>query len=135
MTEDNSNQPTLAAAASTAIESLDGTEQQLNLERKTTNKKKKAAPRRPAQTIDDAIMAGVPPRRLDELVKAWSRYNTHQALVKAKSEEKALVAAVTERRRKIADALLACADEHGITITEARKMLEALEAERSGRSK
>lgn len=135
MTEDNSNQPTLAAAASTAIESLDGTEQQLNLEKKTTNKKKKAAPRRPTQTIDDAILAGVPPRRLDELVKAWSRYNTYQALVKAKSEERALVAAVTERRRKIADALLACADKHGISITEARKMLEALEAERSGRSK
>lgn len=124
-----------AEQAEQEIENLDGTEKQLNLDKKTTSKKKKAAPRRPTQTIDNAIMAGVAPRRLDELVKAWSKYNTHQALIKAKDEAKALAEAVAERRRTIAEALLACADQHGITITEARKMLEAIESSRSGKSK
>lgn len=135
MTEDNFNHAPHAATSGAAIENLDGTENQLNLDKKTPSRKKKAAPRRPTQTIDAAIAAGVPPKRLDELVKSWSKYNTHQALIKAKDEAKALVDAVAERRRKIAEELLACADKHGITITEARRMLEAMESSRGGRSK
>lgn len=135
MTEYNPSSTTQPAASSAAIESLNGTEHQLDLDKKTPSRKKKAAPRRPAQTIESAITTGVPPKRLDELVKSWSKYNTHQALIKAKDEAKALAEAVAERRRTIAEALLACADQHGITITEARKMLEAIESSRSGKSK
>lgn len=90
----------------------------------------------PSQTIDAAIAAGMPPKKLDALLKAWSEYNEHQALLKARAETAALANAISDRRRVIANKLLALADSLGVSVAEARKIFaDELEAQRRGKSK
>ncbi len=130
---------------------LTGTADMLDLGRKNPTKPKSAARKKgvtksaakrkalleqPPQTIEEAIAAGVPPKELDALLKAWSDFNLQQAQLKVKAESAALANAISERRRKIADELLKYADGYGISIAEARNIFaEALEAQRSGKLK
>lgn len=159
-------QSTTHSSSGSAMQSLDGTDAALDVKAlshteqpapgkskskskqassKASSKKKstgKPAAKRgtllakPSQTIDAAIAAAMPVQKLDELLKEWTAYNLQQAVLQAKAEAATLADAIAGRRRSIAEALLAYADQQGVTIAEARKMFdEALEAERSGKSK
>lgn len=90
----------------------------------------------PSQTIEEAIAARVPTKKLDALLKEWGKYNLQQATIKAKADTDLLVASIKDRRRRIADELLKIADGYGISMAEAKNILaEALDAERSGKLK
>jgi len=128
---------------------MTGTGDMLALGRKKTSKsapkkkggtksaaKRSALLEQPSQTIDAAIAAGMPPKDLDALLKAWSDFNMQQAQLKVKADTAALATAINDRRRKIADELLKYADGYGISIAEARNIFaDALEAQRSGKLK
>lgn len=106
--------------------------------KKASNKKAEAKPAlkvaapivKPSQTIEQAIVSGVPPKELDKLLKAWKAYNLYQAEVKAKVDNDALANAIEERRRKIAEELLEYVHSQGLSVAEARRMLtDASEAD------
>ena len=85
---------------------------------------------RPSQTIEQAIVSGVPPKELDKLLREWKAYNLYQAEIKAKVDNDALANAIEERRRKIAEELLEYVNGQGLSVAEARRMLtDASEAD------
>lgn len=85
---------------------------------------------RPSQTIEQAIVSGVPPKELDKLLKEWKAYNLYQAEIKAKVDNDALANAIEERRRRIAEELLKYVHGQGLSVSEARRMLsDASEAD------
>lgn len=83
------------------------------------------------QSIDDAIAAGMKPKDLDDLVKAWGKYNLQEAARQAKATTEALANSVQARRRKIFDELLKIADDYGLTPSEAKKAFEKKRASRA----
>lgn len=88
------------------------------------------------QSIDDAIASGMKPKDLDDLVKAWGKYNQQEAARQAKATTEAMASSVQARRRQIADELLKLADGYGISMSEARNIFEeARAAEKGGKLK
>lgn len=97
--------------------------------------KRRALLPQPPQTVEEAIAAGVPLKKLDELLRSWSKYNLQQAQLKAKAEAEALAKSIEDRRRNIADELLKVADSLGISVSEARKMFASARSVHGGKKR
>lgn len=97
--------------------------------------KRRALLPQPSQTVEEAIAAGVPLKKLDELLRTWSKYNLQQAQLKAKAEAEALAKSIEDRRRNVADELLKVADSLGISVSEARKMFASACSEHGGKKR
>lgn len=106
---------------------LTGMDEKIDIQQDTadgsTPRRRKTA--KPEKTIEDAIDEGLSIADIEALQEEWNAYNRQEAFRKAAEEKKALADRVAVGRRKFADQLLAIADEHGVTIAEARDIFRA----------
>lgn len=100
-----------------------------------------SAPRRrkvakPDMTIEEAIDEGKSLPDIEALQEAWNAYNRQETFRKAAEEKKALADRIATGRRKYADELLALADEHGVSMKDAKGLfLKALEADKKSKAR
>ena len=91
---------------------------------------------KPDMTIEEAIDEGKSLPAIEALQKKWNAYNRQETFRKAAEEKKALADRIATGRRKHADELLALADEHGVSMKDAKALfLKALEADKKNKAR
>lgn len=91
---------------------------------------------KPDMTIEEAIDEGKSLPAIEALQKKWNAYNRQEAFRKAAEEKRALAERIVAGRRKHADELLAMADEHGVSMKDAKALfLKALEADKKNKAR